>query len=478
MNDVVLVFPKLFELCKFYAWGLKEKDLVGVTPVKGRFARFQLWEFFFKETTIICALVDESDIGFHISFQDLLRELPDARGKCFILVGSAGAVNEDDVGKVFWVRSAVKGDRGRVDERGLFHRRRKKQLAHECRLPPGFTSLMEQRIAVSVCFFNETCLDEDWGDLCVLFDMETFNFFHLCHEEKVAFFGCVRFVTDKVARINSKFEPQDYWSLKNDQLVPDVEKYLSYFFKNRKLLPDDMRDRYGLTKFMESDFPETQFGTLKDIIRVSLVVDFKWLFTPEILSHCKAVRPERNDMVYCNAVWQEEFVKKVVSKATIRVSSIAEPSLCRNCKRSKKNWLEEGEKFFLSPNQALGLCGKCREKLQANDEFCFVNRDTLCQNWKKKVEKALEDSTRVLNLAEGLMVAFKCKDMVSYGKIISLKVTEVSLLEFKKTGDNLRQSSADILVVSSLDVFPLDTVWDAVNKCYNIRTLAELIQFQ
>ena len=134
MGDVVLVFPKLFELSKFYAWSLKN-ELCAVTAAKGRFARFQLWDFFFRDRgSVLCALVDDSDIGFHISFQDLWRELPEARTKCFILVGSAGSVKREDVGRSFWVHTAVKGDRGRIDEMGRFRLRPKKQLALECRL--------------------------------------------------------------------------------------------------------------------------------------------------------------------------------------------------------------------------------------------------------------------------------------------------------------------------------------------------------
>jgi hypothetical protein len=109
-------FPKPFEFFKFFQYLMVDtsKKVYDVTSN----AQNPNKEFII---TIFCGvrreylslkvlLIDDSDINFYSIFSELVND-----GEYYILVGSCGSSKIEDIGKKFYIKSAIKGDRGKLN---------------------------------------------------------------------------------------------------------------------------------------------------------------------------------------------------------------------------------------------------------------------------------------------------------------------------------------------------------------------------
>ncbi len=225
---LVLVFPKLFEFFKFICFlRSKPKDYTILNIVQvdeheyelGVLATWRPWgdlpcvasvfgdeeeEHSKRTLKLRVLLVNDSDINFYSIFGKLVDSTSQTY---YMLVGSCGSGVESDLGKLFFVNSAVKGDRGTLDHNQIFHWNREKLEERDHRLWDTEQHQLSNHSVTSskICstnFLNSNVIDEHFAN-GFLFDMETFDFYDICSKNGIKNFSCVRFVTDYVLSLGS-----------------------------------------------------------------------------------------------------------------------------------------------------------------------------------------------------------------------------------------------------------------------------------
>ena len=211
---VLFLFPKQFEAYKF----------VSHLNVNN-FAVKEIWynDYYIEIETPISAfrvmVIEDSDIGFNFKFMNLLNLHPEIKKEPIILIGSCGSANRADVGKMFAISTAIKGDRGKLDEVSKFTRAIDKQINAASSMISKKSSFKTKDI-VSINFFNENAIDKEFNNC--LFDMETYDFFEICRCNGVYNYSCFRFVTDYLLPMGPDNKPQfpeDHEKVKFDKLL-------------------------------------------------------------------------------------------------------------------------------------------------------------------------------------------------------------------------------------------------------------------
>jgi hypothetical protein len=173
------------------------------------------------------------------------------------LIGSSGSSVEADLGKLFYITEAVKGDRGTLSTDLTFSWEIEKQTVRKHLLWDTECMVLKQKNVTSkkICstnFLNSNVIDKHF-ETGYLFDMETFDFYDVCEKQGVKKYSCVRFVTDYVVPLGARKDEHlkdRIWDIKN----PSFES----------LLPKD--------HYLDLDH-------LKKFVRLMLDVDFSFLFS-------------------------------------------------------------------------------------------------------------------------------------------------------------------------------------------------------
>jgi hypothetical protein len=257
-------------------------------------------------------LVDESDIKFYSIFRTLLKTQTR-----YVLIGSCGSSDPNDLGKSFYVSQAFKADRGTLDEHNRFHLRTDKldHIDHKLRRDEEFFLQQAGLQAKKACctnFLNETIIDKTF-ETGFVFDMETYDFYDVCKNTDQSGFTCVRFVTDHVRSLplhatnDMRTQPGtaatsavvDGATATNvaEQQSPALAEVLSYL-RNVGITTDAI-DNAQPQKFnfsshilsslspalasvilnpSASSSAPVSLDTTKKFIRMFMLVDFRWVF--------------------------------------------------------------------------------------------------------------------------------------------------------------------------------------------------------
>jgi hypothetical protein len=189
----LFVFPKKFEFYKFLYY----------ININYNIKYFTKNDYYYKikiSTKIFyCLVVDDSDIGFTFKLMNFIKHNKEIiKYNKVILIGSCGSNIFNDLGKMFEIKEATKGDRGYLSSSKLFEYRLDKKLISNCNTT---NSKFKIREIVSTNFLNENCIHDIFKNK--LFDMETYDFFQICSALDVQSYHCFRFVTDYVCNLES-----------------------------------------------------------------------------------------------------------------------------------------------------------------------------------------------------------------------------------------------------------------------------------
>lgn len=238
-KTLCLVFPKLFEYSKFiYSIGGRISSIIILysDPIL-HLIRIDDHNSFYL---LFCLVINDSDIGFLLKFNDFLKNESDWVNKMiFMLVGTCGvhSKSEVEVGQTHYITKATKIDRG--DLRGLkLHLREDKMstviISGNDVVKAIFGNHEWKNVEVTHCS-NQLILSWEDNKLMpyptILFDMETYDFFSICQHHDVEVMGALRVTSDIVgggdqtaARLSMNF----------NQVVVDIFKILKLcvFFSN------------------------------------------------------------------------------------------------------------------------------------------------------------------------------------------------------------------------------------------------------
>lgn len=201
------MFPKSFELFKFLSFCVK-------TCTKFRVYRPSSPKVSSKdrEFEVLCQrhhllhhfsalLIDDSDINFRKLLQSELAVAKDQAPDQIICIGSCGSPNPEDVGKLFSIKKAVKGDRGEVTRAREYVPREDKRLKAKPKKLPSHDPMLawvEPREIVSNNFLSHSSFPGLDEHLC---DMETWDFFDTCKQlPHSPSYMSLRFVSDYVEK--------------------------------------------------------------------------------------------------------------------------------------------------------------------------------------------------------------------------------------------------------------------------------------
>ena len=307
---LILVFPKSFEFYKFLCYLLGKSD-------------FSLYDF--KATDeyeytlhvmerqrqtsdsadrlsssargfcIRVLLIGDSDINFYSIFSKLADAV---KGNLYLLVGSCGSPILHDLKHIFFVETAVKGDRGKLDKDSNFSwiNKADKIASRSHGLWKIDCDLLEhikvsKRLICSTNFLNENCIDEKFEKEKFLFDMETYDFFDICHKEEVPRYGCIRFVTDFVLPLPSDSPLESMDSL--------VQTYRQNIIQELSMFED----------------PKWDLSSLKKLYRLYVEIDFSSIFSIpfDLTEQVSDVDVQMNHVEVLFHHFQREFDKKVKS---------------------------------------------------------------------------------------------------------------------------------------------------------------------
>lgn len=204
----VFIFPKLFEFFKFLSYFLEHHIVLDLRQIDD----YEYHLVIFREPLHECyrfriLLINDSDINFYGIFSKLAQNAPDTN---YLLIGSCGSGVLADLGRLFIVSEAVKGDRGKLDASQRFQWEKNKRAARnhhlwESELHALGVAQVTQKTTCSTNFLNATIIDKEFADS--LFDMETYDF---CYKREVRMYSCVRFVTDYVSPLDNELSAKEY----------------------------------------------------------------------------------------------------------------------------------------------------------------------------------------------------------------------------------------------------------------------------
>uniref|UniRef100_A0A7S2ABH4 Uncharacterized protein n=1 Tax=Stereomyxa ramosa TaxID=1078864 RepID=A0A7S2ABH4_9EUKA len=232
-NMISLVFPKFFEFFKFFNHLLQNHFLFDISYKNDCYYLFVNNRYPF---IVNCYVVGDSDIEFN---QLISKIIHGKNHDKLILIGSCGSDNEKNLGKMFLVKKAIKGDRGTLDSNNVFRIRKDKLLETNYKINHDdlLRLACDQKNIISTNFLNENIIDNSFeGNL---FDMETFDFYDICDTNDIKEYYSLRFVTDLVLPIGGNINIEDYKEIiinndsKNEKLhdlgdfksLRDLKKY-------------------------------------------------------------------------------------------------------------------------------------------------------------------------------------------------------------------------------------------------------------
>ena len=356
----VLIFPKLFEFFKFLS-SLFENPNVVVLDIKQKdeceFVVTVLRRHHFEQDgyySFRILLINDSDINFYGIFSKMLvnktegggSELPASPG--YLLIGSSGSSNPADLGKVFLVEEAVKGDQGKLDKHQRFTWDPDKETKRlhkfwETEIHALHKLHVEKKRTCSTNFLNTTIIDQRFAEE-YLFDMETYDFYDICQKNEIKKFSCLRFVTDYVLPLDKEESLEDY-----------VQHPYFMGTEGQQLL-QDWKGGATLEK------KEIKMETMKKFTRLKMRIDFDFIFALN-LDGCKC----SDRIMFLNATNVERFYLFFLDKYRTKVHLVGglipdgAPLLLKNqekyeafvtAKRKQKNDLkrkrqEDNQKFRL-----------------------------------------------------------------------------------------------------------------------------------
>jgi hypothetical protein len=306
----VFIFPKLFEVFKFLS-SLFENPSVVVLDIRQKDeCEFvvTVWRHHFEQDCYFAfriLLINDSDINFYGIFSKMLVDKTESGyeggyNPSYLLIGSCGSSDPSDLGKVFLVDEAIKGDRGKLDETQRFEWDPEKETKRthkfwDTEIHALQKVHVEKKKTCSTNFINDTIIDKRFEGF--LFDMETYDFYDICEKNQIKTFSCLRFVTDYVLPLNTKVNLKDYFQL-------------PYFKQTdiRQLLVSESKQERVESKQMKK---------MKKMTRLQMKIDFDFIFALN-LDECKC--SER--IMFLNATNVEKFYMFFLDKYRAKIQMV------------------------------------------------------------------------------------------------------------------------------------------------------------
>src|SRR3990167_6232501 len=274
-SSLFLVFPKQTDFFKFITWSLKEEILSYLSPRQYFYdAILKLNKSSPLFAEVHCLVLDNNEIGFDHLLSDALQNEPCLKNPdtLVLLLGSAGSISKDDIGKWFFIKQAHKVDTGLADFENKMIVRSKKVLKRVPCLGQSYTQLfaaLKCKKGFSINFFNEAQLAEEFGDKGV-YDVETYDFYTICEANNISNYAAVRLVVSKVSTV--PFE-EDYMFNLSEKVSGTPITYLNYICDCKEF--DEVNIKHEKEKDSESSESKKSKKSSKLVISSEAMTHFK-----------------------------------------------------------------------------------------------------------------------------------------------------------------------------------------------------------
>ena len=309
------VFPKPFEFYKFLVYLLSEKCLfftiLNITSKSNIRYDLILQPSQAPDDQMIlpCYIIRDSDINFNRIFSELVHTQSRNTEDEFILIGSCGSNNKEDLGNMFYVKKAVKGDRGTLDKDSKFKIRKDKFTKLNERKAKYYKKSylqLNKKICCSTNFLNKNIIDESFKDY--IFDMETFDFYDICGRLNISNYFSIRFVTDLVEDLDGTQDVSDAEKCRRlhvnyDKMKMEKDKgveklgYLNTFkteFQNANIIVEEIKEKIKVLEKELEGFSENMEVYLR------LKSKFSFHFLDDLDWSDNIVPKNRGSLTWCN----------------------------------------------------------------------------------------------------------------------------------------------------------------------------------
>lgn len=280
---IFLVFPKRFEMLNFILRCYLEKKVLFLFKDNEIDDMYLVrLELSLGDDTfhvfVYCVFLEQSDISFNLAFHEKLRVILTTKQKIkmcdvyCILCGTCGADSSSfDIGDTVFIKEAIKFDRGFIDADFKVDLSMSKFLRLSTALVTE--NNFSEAIALSSNYISHLSTEAFQAKFGItspcVFEMETFDFFSVCHLNDIRHFAAFRIVSDSFNDKTEEIRSLDLlnhfaatkdikirlWANKQKQDFPEEIKRL-----NRKLL-----DMSNLVAALEKVLPQVAITVSKSI---------------------------------------------------------------------------------------------------------------------------------------------------------------------------------------------------------------------